>query len=219
MAVITHGVRYDPDMLEIMRAGGLFMWPILLCSVVALAIVLERVWTLQQRRVIPPDLARRTWRAVDTGQPTEKLIASLEQNSPMGHLLAVALRNQHRPRDVLRERLEDAGRHVVLDLERFLGTLGTIAGISPLLGLLGTVIGIMHAFKAIESGGMGDPRLLSGGISEALVTTAAGLCVAIPSLIAFRFLRGRVERLVALMEKDAGAFIDSLEDLQGSDDT
>ena len=206
-------------MLELMRAGGLFMWPILVCSVIALAIVLERLWSLQQRRVIPADLARRTWRAVDTGQAVDKLIASLEQNSPMGRLLAIALRNQHRPREVLRERLEDAGRHVVLDLERFLGTLGTIAGISPLLGLLGTVTGIMHSFNAIAAGGMGDPRLLSGGISEALVTTAAGLCVAIPSLIAFRFLRGRVEQLVALMEKDTAAFIDSLEDMPGSDET
>lgn len=201
-------------MLELLRAGGPFMWPILLCSIIALAIVLERAWSLQQRRVIPTDLARRTWRAVDTGQVNDKYIAALEVASPMGRLLAVALRNQHRPRDVLRERLEDAGRHVVLDLERFLGTLGTIAGISPLLGLLGTVTGIMRSFSAIATGGMGDPRLLSAGISEALVTTAAGLCVAIPALIAFRLLRGRVERLVAVMEKDAAAFIDSLTDLR-----
>lgn len=201
-------------MLELLRAGGPFMWPILLCSIISLAIVLERAWSLQQRRVIPTDLARRTWRAVDTGQVNDKYIAALEVGSPMGRLLAVALRNQHRPRDVLRERLEDAGRHVVLDLERFLGTLGTIAGISPLLGLLGTVTGIMRSFSAIATGGMGDPRLLSGGISEALVTTAAGLCVAIPALIAFRLLRGRVERLVAVMEKDAATFIDSLTDLR-----
>lgn len=201
-------------MLELLRAGGPFMWPILLCSIIALAIVLERAWSLQQRRVIPTDLARRTWRAVDTGQVNDKYISALEVASPMGRLLAVALRNQHRPRDVLRERLEDAGRHVVLDLERFLGTLGTIAGISPLLGLLGTVTGIMRSFSAIATGGMGDPRLLSAGISEALVTTAAGLCVAIPALIAFRLLRGRVERLVAVMEKDAAAFIDSLTDLR-----
>ena len=109
------------------------------------------------------------------------------------------------------ERLEDTGRHVVHELERFLNTLGTIAGVSPLLGLLGTVGGIIKAFNAINAGGMGDPRLLSGGIAQALITTAAGLCVAIPSLIAYRYLRGRVDRIVIEIEKDAIQLADALE--------
>ena len=109
------------------------------------------------------------------------------------------------------ERLEDTGRHVVHELERFLNTLGTIAGVSPLLGLLGTVTGIIKAFNAINAGGAGDPRMLSGGIAEALVATAAGLCVAIPSLIAYRYLRGRVERIVVEMEKNALRLADAVE--------
>ena len=198
-------------MWELVRAGGPFMWPIILCSVIAAAIVFERLWTLQERRVLPPDLTRRVWQLVESGQVNEKVIAALEQNSPMGRLLAVGLQHHHRAREILRERLEDAGRHIVHDLERFLNTLGTIAGISPLLGLLGTVMGIIKSFNAISVGGMGDPRLLSAGISEALVCTAAGLCVAIPSLICYRYLRGRVDRILVQMEKDATRFSDALE--------
>jgi biopolymer transport protein ExbB len=198
-------------MWELVRAGGPFMWPIILCSIIAAAIVFERLWTLQERRVLPPDLTRRVWQLVESGQVNEKVIAALEQNSPMGRLLAVGLQHHHRAREILRERLEDAGRHIVHDLERFLNTLGTIAGISPLLGLLGTVMGIIKSFNAISVGGMGDPRLLSAGISEALVCTAAGLCVAIPSLICYRYLRGRVDRILVQMEKDATRFSDALE--------
>jgi biopolymer transport protein ExbB len=110
------------------------------------------------------------------------------------------------------DRLEDAGRHVAHDLDRFLNTLGTIAGVAPLLGLLGTVAGIIKAFNAIYAGGMGDPQALSGGISEALVTTAAGLCVAIPSYIAYRYLRGRVESIVVQIEKDVLQFTDALDE-------
>jgi biopolymer transport protein ExbB len=198
-------------MWELVRAGGPFMWPIILCSIIAAAIVFERLWTLQERRVLPPDLTRRVWQLVESGQVNDKVIAALEQNSPMGRLLAVGLQHHHRAREILRERLEDAGRHIVHDLERFLNTLGTIAGVSPLLGLLGTVTGIIKSFNAISVGGMGDPRLLSVGISEALVCTAAGLCVAIPSLISYRYLRGRVDRILVQMEKDATRFSDALE--------
>jgi biopolymer transport protein ExbB len=198
-------------MWEIVQAGGVLMWPIILCSIVAAAIILERLWTLQDRRVLPPDLTRKVWKLVETNQVNDKVIQALEQNSPLGKLLAAGLANRHRPREVLMERLEDTGRHVVYELERFLNTLGTIAGVSPLLGLLGTVTGIIKAFNAINSGGSGDPRLLSGGIAEALIATAAGLCVAIPSLIAYRYLRGRVDRIVVEMEKDAMRLADAVE--------
>jgi len=199
-------------MWEIVRAGGPFMWPIILCSVIAAAIVLERLWTLQQRRVVPADLARRIWALVEAGQVNEKVITALQGNSPLGKLLAVGLANRNRPRDVLMERLEDEGRHIAHDLDRFLNTLGSIAGVAPLLGLLGTVTGIIKAFNAIYTGGLGDPRALSGGISEALITTAAGLCVAIPSYIAYRYLRGRVESIVVQMERDVLRFADALND-------
>jgi biopolymer transport protein ExbB len=198
-------------MWEIVQAGGVLMWPIILCSIVAAAITLERLWTLQDRRVVPPDLMQKIWKLVEAHQISEPVIRALERNSPLGRLLAAGLENRHRPREVLMERLEDTGRHVVHELERYLNTLGTIAGVSPLLGLLGTVTGIIKAFNAINAGGGGDPRMLSGGIAEALVATAAGLCVAIPSLIAYRYLRGRVERIVVEMEKNALRLVDAVD--------
>jgi biopolymer transport protein ExbB len=199
-------------MWEIIRAGGGFMWPIILCSVAAVAIVLERLWALQSNRVIPHDLSQKVWNWVEADQVSDKLILALRQNSPLGQLLAIGIANRDRPRALMVERMQDGGRHVVHDLERFLNSLGTIAAVSPLLGLLGTVAGIIHAFNAITANGIGDPRVLSGGIGEALITTAAGLSVAIPSLIAYRFLRGKVERLVVRMEKEAMQLADALEE-------
>jgi len=198
-------------MWEIVRAGGPLMWPIILCSITAAAIVLERLWTLQDKRVLPRELPQRVWKLIESNQINDKVIAALEQNSPLGRLLATGLANRDRPREILMEHLEDTGRHVVHELERFLNTLGTIAGVSPLLGLLGTVTGIIHSFNAIEAGGMGDPRALSGGIAEALICTVAGLCVAIPALIFYRYLRGRVEGIVVEMEKQAIRMADALE--------
>ena len=201
-------------MWEIVRAGGWVMWPIILCSIIAVAITLERLWTLQDKRVLPRELPSKVWQLIETNQVNDKVIAALEQNSPLGRLLAAGLANRHRPREILMERLEDTGRHVVHELERFLNTLGTIAGVSPLLGLLGTVTGIIRAFNVIEAGGMGDPRALSGGIAEALIATVAGLCVAIPSLTAYRYLRGKVERVVVEMEKNAMRMADAVEAAQ-----
>ena len=198
-------------MWEIVRAGGPMMWPIILCSIAAAAIVLERLWTLQDRRVLPRELTQKVWQLIETNQVNDKVIAALEQNSPLGRLLAAGLANRHRPREALVERLEDTGRHVIHELERFLNTLGTIAGVSPLLGLLGTVTGIIKSFNAIQAGGMGDPRALSGGIAEALICTAAGLMVAIPSLVAYRLLRSKVDGIVISMEKDAMRLADALE--------
>src|SRR6266404_3831522 len=199
-------------MWEIVQAGGPLMWPIILCSITAAAIILERLWSLQDKRVLPQELPQRVWQLIEANQINDKVIAALEQNSPLGKLLATGLANRHRPREILMERLEDTGRHVVHELERFLNTLGTIAGVSPLLGLLGTVTGIIHAFNAITANGMGDPRILSGGIGEALITTAAGLTVAIPSLIAHRFLRGKDERRGVRMEKEAMKLVDALDE-------
>src|SRR6202161_1977249 len=198
-------------MWEIVRAGGPLMWPIILCSITAAAIILERLWTLKDNRVLPRELPQRVWQLIENNQINDKVIAALEQNSPLGRLLATGLANRHRPREILMERLEDTGRHVVHELERFINTLGTIAGVAPLLGLLGTVTGIIRAFNVIEAGGAGDPRMLSGGIAEALVATAAGLCVAIPSLVAYRYLRGRVDTIVVEMEKNALRLADAVE--------
>ena len=197
-------------MWELVRAGGPFMAPIILCSIAAVGILLERLWTLQRKRVLPEDLIKKLSSFSEGGQVTPKIIEALEKNSPLGRVLAAALANRDRGREIMMERVQDTGRHVVHELERFLNTLGTIASISPLLGLLGTVTGIIRAFNAVMLGGMGDPRLLAGGISEALITTAGGLAVAIPSFIAYRYLRGKVERIVIDMEKIAVTFADSL---------
>lgn len=207
-------------MWEIVKAGGPFMAPIILCSIAAVGILLERLWTLQRKRVLPQELIKRVSQLADANQVNAKVIEALEKNSPLGRVLAAALANRHRGRAIMMERVEDTGRHVVAELERFLNSLGTIASISPLLGLLGTVTGIIRSFNAVMLGGMGDPRMLAGGISEALICTAGGLAVAIPSFIAFRYLRGRVERIVIDMEKIAVTFADSLgaESQQGESD-
>lgn len=190
-------------MWEIILAGGPIMWPIVICSIAAAAILLERLWTLQRKRVIPRELTERVWKLVATRTLTDQHIEALERNSPLGRVLAAGLANRHHGREIMKEVIEDSGRHVVHELERFLNTLGTIAAISPLLGLLGTVTGIIEAFEAITTQGVGDARVLSGGIAEALITTAGGLIVAIPALIGYRYLRGLVDGLVVEMEKEA----------------
>jgi biopolymer transport protein ExbB len=197
-------------MIEIIRAGGWLMLPIILCSIVAVAITIERIWTLQRRRVLPRDLATRVWEWARDRQLDQKHLDILASNSPMGQVLAAGLASRGQTRDVLKEKVQDTGRHVVHELERYLNTLGTIAAVTPLLGLLGTVIGMVKVFTAITTAGVGNPGVLAGGISEALITTAAGLSVAIPSLIAYRYLRGRVDALVVEIEKEAMKLIDAL---------
>ncbi len=197
-------------MLEIVKAGGWLMAPLIVCSVVAVAIIFERLWTLQRKRVVPKDLTAQIWELVRHNQLDQRQLMQIQQSSPLGEVLATGLAHRHSPREVMKEAVEDSGRHVVHELERYLGPLGTIAAISPLLGLLGTVSGMITAFTAITAQGVGNPAVLAGGISEALVATAAGLTVAIPSLIAYRFLRGRVDSLVVLIEKETIRFIEAL---------
>jgi biopolymer transport protein ExbB len=197
-------------MLEIVKAGGWLMAPLIVCSVVAVAIIFERLWTLQRKRVLPKDLTAQIWELVRHNQLDHRQLMRIQESSPLGEVLATGLMHRHSTRDVMKEAVEDSGRHVVHELERYLGPLGTIAAISPLLGLLGTVSGMITAFTAITAQGVGNPTVLAGGISEALVATAAGLTVAIPSLIAYRFLRGRVDTLVVLIEKETIRFIEAL---------
>jgi biopolymer transport protein ExbB len=198
-------------MFEIVKAGGVMMGPLILASIITAAIFLERLWTLQTRRVLPGELTEKVWRLVEQQQIQDKHIAALQQNSPLGKILAAGLANRHRERPILKEAIEDTGRHVVHELDRFIGALGTIASLSPLMGLLGTVLGMIRTFNSITTGGMGDPAALAGGIAEALITTAAGLTVAIPSLIAYKFLRGRVQQLVVQMEKEAIKLVQTIE--------
>ncbi|MDR3388325.1 MAG: MotA/TolQ/ExbB proton channel family protein [Rudaea sp.] len=197
-------------MLEILIAGGWAMVPILLCSAVALAIILERFWSLRRKAVVPPELGAqvRTWARTRKLDPEH--IEALRTNSPLGELLAAALSVRMRSREIIKERVEDTGRHVVHRLERFLNTLGTIALISPLLGLLGTVFGLIKMFFAVMVSGVGDPLKMAGGIGEALVCTATGLCVAIPAYFFHRYFRGRVTDYVVDMEQQTILLLDEL---------
>lgn len=198
-------------MLEIVIAGGWVMVPIILCSVVAAAIIIERLWTLQPARVVPRDLARQVWDWISRDQLTPQNLQTLRSSSALGQILAAGLNSRNQDRAVMKEIVEDTGRHVVHELERYLNTLGTIAAVSPLLGLLGTVTGMIRTFSALTAAaGTSDPSALAGGISEALITTAAGLMVAIPALVAHRYLRGRVDALVVQMEKDAIGLVEAL---------
>jgi biopolymer transport protein ExbB len=190
-------------MYELVKAGGWLMLPIILCSVVALAIIIERLWALRRKRVLPSNLVARVWQMHRSNKLTPSHITTIKDGSPLGRMLAVGIVNRKHSREVMKEVIEEVGRQVVHELERYLNTLGTIASITPLLGLLGTVIGMIKVFAAITTSGVGDPGVLAGGISEALITTAAGLSVAIPSLMLYRYLRGKVEKLVIMMEEEA----------------
>lgn len=199
-------------MLELIKAGGWIMLPIIALAVVALAIILERFWSLRRKEVLPPGLGEevRDWakgRALDP-----KHVDILRNNSPLGELLAAGLDVRHRPREIIKERIEDVGRHVAHRLERFLNALGTIAAVAPLLGLLGTVLGMIEMFLDILVTGVGDANQLAGGIGQALITTAAGLVVAIPALILHRTLRGRVTGYIIDMEKQAMGLLDALDE-------
>jgi len=186
------------------------MVPILTCLVIAVVIVIERFWTLRQRCVLPRDLTSKVRGWIHKNELDPQHIRALHQDSPLGKILAAGLNNRNRGYEYVKEAIEDTGRHVVHELERFLSPLGTIAAITPLLGLLGTVIGMVKVFAAITVNGVGDPTVLAGGISEALVTTAAGLSVAIPSLICYRYLRAHIDALVVQMEKESISFIQAL---------
>ena len=190
-------------MFELITAGGWLMLPIVICSVIALTIVIERIWTLQRSRVLPPPLLMALRKASQGSFKLEESEGKRVLQSPLGRIIAVALRNRNKGRDIVKESVEDTGRHVIHELERYLNTLGTIAAITPLLGLLGTVFGMIEVFSVISARGSGDTELLAGGISQALLTTAGGLTVAIPSLLFYRFFRGKIDALAISIEEEA----------------
>ncbi|MEE8387400.1 MAG: MotA/TolQ/ExbB proton channel family protein [Acidiferrobacterales bacterium] len=189
-------------MFELIKTGGWVMWPIILCSIAAMAIIGERFWSLQKKYVTPPSLLPQVRQWLELNELDNARIELLRNSSPLGKILAAGLLNRHHDREIIREAVEDAGRHVVPELERFLNTLGTIASITPFMGLFGTVIGMIDMFAGISTQGIGDPAVVAGGIATALVTTAAGIAVAIPSIMAYRYLRGRVNELLLDMEQD-----------------
>ncbi|MBT8448750.1 MAG: MotA/TolQ/ExbB proton channel family protein [Gammaproteobacteria bacterium] len=190
-------------MLELLQAGGWVMLAIIFCSIVALGIIIERFWTLRPSRVAPRHLLAQVWSWVKHNQLNKSNLKTLKDSSPLGEILAMGLINHHYGRETMKESIEETGRKVVIELERFLNPLGTVANIAPLLGLLGTVLGMIKVFTVITTQGVGNAAALAEGISEALLTTAAGLCVAIPSLIFHRHFERRIAELVIGMEQEA----------------
>lgn len=209
-------LRDDANVWELIKAGGWLMLPIIACSIVAMGIICERFWSLQRRRVIPPHLVAHLWNQVKNRQLDAAQLRAVREASPLGRVLAAGLVNMHHNREVMMESIEDVGRHEAHGLERFLNTLGTIAAITPLLGLLGTVIGMIKVFSAITAHGVGNAPVLAGGISEALITTAAGLSVAIPSLIAYRYFRGLVDKYIIEMEQEALKLVEVIQGQRGA---
>jgi biopolymer transport protein ExbB len=195
---------------EIIKSGGWMMLPIILCSIVAMTIVVERFWSLQRNKILPPELVPQVWKLSREKKLDDTVLRRLKTSSPLGCILAVGLANRHHGRDVMKEYIEESGRKVVHDLERYLNTLGTIAAIGPLLGLLGTVFGMIDIFSSLMQHGAGDPSVLAGGISVALITTAAGLTVGIPSLIFHRYFERLVDEYIVDMESEALKLIDIL---------
>jgi biopolymer transport protein ExbB len=200
---------------EFVQAGGWLMVPIILCSVIAAAICVERFWTLRTSQIVPRNLLSQAWNWIKNNEMDNRRLRELKVGSPLGEILAAGIANHRRGREKMKESIEEAAGHVVHELERYLNTLGTIAAITPLLGLLGTVIGMIKVFSAIKLEGTGNAQILAGGISQALITTAAGLTVAIPSLFFYRFFQRRVDELVISMEQEALKLVDVLDNDRG----
>lgn len=191
------------------------MLPIILCSIVAIGICIERLWTLNPNKIAPPNLIAQVWIWLKNNQLDSQRMQQLKHSSPLGRILVAGLSNSMHGRDVMKESIEESASHIIHELERYLSTLGTIANIAPLLGLLGTVIGMIKVFSEIMIQGTGNAQVLAGGISEALLTTASGLCVAIPAMIMHRFFHRRIETIVVELERQSIKLVDALHSNRG----
>ena len=189
-------------MFAILQAAGWPIWPLLFASIVAVALIIERLITLRRSKILPPGLLEKVVGELRQSGATPEMINRVALSSPLGRVLAAGLRNVRSPREVMKESIEETGRAVTHDLERFLTTLGTIASISPLMGLFGTVVGMIEIFGAQAPGGS-NPQQLAHGISIALYNTGFGLVIAIPSMIFWRHFRATVDSLVIEMEQQA----------------
>ena len=206
-------------MVEFIRAGGWLMIPIIISSVIAMAIIIERFLSLRTGKVIPADDIQRARELAAKGQVGQSALDDLHKSSMVGSVLATGLASSSAPRHILKENLEEAGRHAVHKLERYMTALGTIAAITPLMGLLGTVLGMITAFSKITQVGVGDPATVAGGISQALFTTAAGISVAIVALIFHRYFKARVDNYVVGMEQEAIKLIEIVNQNKGAPTT
>ncbi|MGR0279725.1 MotA/TolQ/ExbB proton channel family protein [Marinomonas dokdonensis] len=197
-------------MLAFIQSGGFFMWPLLACSILTLAIILERFWTLRKSRVAPAGLLSDVMTRLRDDRMSLEYIRGMQANTGLASVFAAGLLNTKHGRSAMKESIQEAASHVIHELERFMSALGTIAAISPLLGLLGTVVGMIKVFAVLMENGAGNTALLAGGISEALLTTAAGLGVAIPALIFHRYFIRRIDELVVSMEQQSTKLVDAL---------
>ncbi|MEO9654599.1 MotA/TolQ/ExbB proton channel family protein [Marinomonas sp.] len=197
-------------MLAFIQSGGVFMWPLLACSILTLAIILERFWTLRKSRVAPAGLLSDVMTRLRDDRMSLEFIRGMQANAGLASVFAAGLLNTKHGRSAMKESIQEAASHVIHELERFMSALGTIAAIAPLLGLLGTVVGMIKVFAVLMENGAGNTALLAGGISEALLTTAAGLGVAIPALIFHRYFIRRIDELVVSMEQQSTKLVDAL---------
>jgi len=197
-------------MFEFITAGGMLMIPIILISILAMAIIAALFISLNDKKVIPDGTTNVARKLAISGRATPAQINKLRENSLLGRVLATGLENAHLPRHVLKESIEETGRHVIHAMDKYMTTLGTIAAIAPLLGLLGTVVGMIGVFSVITTQGVGSPTELAGGISQALITTAAGISVAVPALIFHRFFRAKINGYAIEMEKETMKLIDTI---------
>ena len=197
-------------MFELIVAGGWLMLPLLLCSLAVMVISIERYISLHPDKVLPENLLGQVWHWLKQRQVTSDKLSELRDSSPLGQVLAAGLSNSGHGREVMKDSIEEAANQVIHNLERYVSILGTIAAITPLIGLLGTVVGMIKVFTAIMLEGTGNAGVLAGGISEALITTAAGLSVAIPALACHRFFERRIDSLVVGMEDQAIKLVDAL---------
>jgi biopolymer transport protein ExbB len=203
--------------LELLVAGGWLMVPIALGSILMLAICIERLYTLNPGKIAPPHLLATVWNQLKKGEFDETRLKTLRQSSPLGRILAAGLANAFLGREVMKESIQEAATHVVHELERYLNTLGTIAAVTPLLGLLGTVFGMIEVFAEIMVQGTGNASALAGGISQALITTAAGLTVAIPALVMHRYFVGKIDGIVVELEQETIKLVDALHNEQNTE--
>jgi biopolymer transport protein ExbB len=195
---------------EIIVSGGLMMIPIILCSIAVIGISVERFWTLNPAKVAPRTLLAQVWSWIKNNQVDAAKLRELKQASPLGRILAAGLSNSRHGRDVMKDSIEEAANQVIHDLERYIGILGTIANVAPLLGLLGSVFGMIETFNAIMLKGAGNASVLAGDIAVALITTAAGLVVAIPATFMHRYFLRRIDTLVVIMEEESIKLVDAL---------
>ena len=195
-------------MYELFLKGGILMYPIAFCSIIAVGIFLERMWVLRRGRVLPRDFLIEVEDLVMRRKRSEAITLCKRNNSSIAHVIRVGIENYGKKRDVIKEKIEEVGRREAASLERYINVIGTIAGISPLLGLLGTVSGMIKSFNIISLQGVADPASLAGGISEALITTAAGLVVAIPTFVIYRYLMNKADSLILEMEENSIKMVD-----------